>query len=152
MSSAPSIDHRSGPRAAIVDADRRVQQSLAEVLRVTGRVSVVGVAGDVRQGLELVEREHPDVVIVDLRLPDLAAGEAFLSGMRLAWPSTKVVLTGWTDVRDVPALSRLPAAFVTKSGSSEDFVTAVVNACCGAVGAATAVDTVAAIEARAESA
>jgi two-component system, NarL family, nitrate/nitrite response regulator NarL len=146
MSSAPSIDRRSGPRTAIIDADRRVQQSLAEVLRVTGRVSVVGVAGDVRHGLELVEREHPDVVIVDPRLPDLAAGEAFLSGMRLAWPSTQVVLTGWTDMRDVPALSRLAAAFVTKSGSPEDFVTAVVNACCGAV------DSAAVIEARAESA
>jgi two-component system nitrate/nitrite response regulator NarL len=152
MSSAPSIDHRSGPRTAIIDADRRVQQSLAEVLRVTGRVSVVGVAGDVRRGLELVEREHPDVVIVDPRLPDLAAGEAFLSGIRLAWPSTKVVLTGWTDVRDVPALSRLAAAFVTKSGSPEDFVTAVVRACCSVVDAATNVDTVPAIEARAESA
>jgi two-component system nitrate/nitrite response regulator NarL len=146
MSSAPSSDQRSGPRTAIVDADRRVQQSLAEVLRVTGRVSVVGVAGDVRGGLELIEREHPDVLIVDPQLPDLAAGEAFLSGMRLAWPSTQVVLTSWTDLRDLPGLAGLAAAFVSKSGSPEDFVTAVVDACCGTV------DPAAAIVARAESA
>jgi two-component system nitrate/nitrite response regulator NarL len=145
MSSAPSYHLLPGPRTAIIDADRRIQQSLAEVLRLTGRVSVVGVAGDVRHGLELVDREHPDVVVVDPQLPDLAAGEAFLSGVRLAWPSTQVVLTGWTDLREAPGLAGLAAAFVTKAGSPEDFVTAVVNACYGAVDTAGA-------ELRAESA
>jgi DNA-binding NarL/FixJ family response regulator len=128
-----SRDHRSGPRTVIVDADRRVQQSLAEVLNLTGRVRVVGAAGDVRQGLELVEREHPDVVIVDPLLPDLAAGEAFLSGVRLAWPATQIVVTGWGDRREQPAITERAAAFVSKSGSPEEFVTAVVDACCGAV-------------------
>jgi DNA-binding NarL/FixJ family response regulator len=131
--------HPPGPRTAIIDADRRVQQSLAEVLRVAGRVSVVGVAGDVRAGLELVEREHPDVVIVDPQLPDLAAGQAFLSGLRLAWPSTQVVLTGWTDLRERPGIGHA-AAYVAKSGSSEDFVTAVENACCAVVDQAAVLD------------
>ena len=134
MHPVPSFDLRSGPRTVIIDADRRVQQSLAEVLRLTGRVSIVGTAGDVRQGLELVERERPDVAIVDPRLPDLAAGQAFLSGVRLAWPATQVVLTGWGDRREHPALVERAATFVTKSGSPEEFVAAVVDACCGAVG------------------
>ena len=133
MPSAPLHGHLPVPRTAIIDADRRVQQSLAEVLRVAGRVTVVGVAGDVRAGLELVEREHPDVVIVDPQLPDLAAGQAFLSGLRLAWPSTQVVLTGWTDLRERPGVVGHAAAYVAKSGSSEDFVTAVENACCAVV-------------------
>jgi DNA-binding NarL/FixJ family response regulator len=117
----------------IIDADRRVQASLSEVLRLTGRVRVVGSAGDVRQGLELVEREHPDVVIVDPMLPDLAAGEAFLSGVRLAWPATQIVVTGWGDRHEQPAIAGSVAAFVSKSGSPEQFVAAVVEACCGGV-------------------
>jgi two-component system nitrate/nitrite response regulator NarL len=124
-----SPDPRPGPRTVIVDADRRVQQSLAEVLNLTGRVRVVGAAGDVRQGLELVEQEHPDVVILDPRLPDLAAGDAFLSGVRLAWPATQIVITGWGDRREQPAIAERASAFVSKSGSPEDFVTAVVDAC-----------------------
>jgi two-component system, NarL family, nitrate/nitrite response regulator NarL len=124
---------RSEPRTVIIDADRRVQQSLAEVLNLTGRIRVVGAAGDVRQGLELVEREHPDVVIVDPHLPDLAAGEAFLSGVRLAWPATQIIVTGWGDWSEQPAVAARAAAFVSKSGSPEEFVTAVVDACCGAV-------------------
>jgi two-component system nitrate/nitrite response regulator NarL len=135
MPPVPSRDLRSGPRTAIIDADRRVQQSLAEVLRLTGRVRVVGCAGDVRQGLELVEREHPDVVIVDPRLPDLAAGESFLSGVRLAWPATQIVITGWGDRREQPAIAERAATFVSKSGLPEQFVAAVVEACCGPVDA-----------------
>jgi DNA-binding NarL/FixJ family response regulator len=39
----------------IVDADRRVQQSLADLLGLGGEVSVVGRASDVRAALELVD-------------------------------------------------------------------------------------------------
>ena len=116
----------------IVDVDRRVQQSLAEVLRVTGGLTVVGVAGDVRHGLELVEREHPDVVVLDPRLPDVAAGQAFLSGVKLAWPATRVVLTGWTAHDELPNANGQIAAYISKSSAPEAFVAAVVNACCEA--------------------
>jgi DNA-binding NarL/FixJ family response regulator len=127
----PSRDPRSGPRTVIIDADRRVQQSLAEVLDLTGRVRVVGAAGDVRQGLEVIERERPDVVVVDPCLPDLDAGEAFLSSVRLAWPATHIVVTGWGDEPERPAILGQAAAFVSKSASPEEFVAAVVDACCG---------------------
>jgi DNA-binding NarL/FixJ family response regulator len=131
MQPVPSRDPGHGPRTVIVDADRRVQQSLAEVLRLTG-VNVVGVAGDVRAGLELVEREHPDVVVIDPSLPDLAAGEAFMSGVRLAWPATQIVLTGWGTRSEQPDVEG-HAAFVSKSASPAEFVAAVVEACCGPV-------------------
>ncbi|HKO32958.1 MAG TPA: response regulator [Candidatus Limnocylindria bacterium] len=112
-------------RVAIVDADRRVQQSIAEVLRVAG-VEVIGTAGDVRSAMELVETAHPTVLVVDPRLPDIDAGRALLSGIALGWPSVRVVLMGWTDEPDgLPA----GAAFVSKSAQPEEFVAATVAAC-----------------------
>ena len=72
-------------RVAVIDADRRVQQSIAEVLRVQG-VEVIGTAGDVRSALELVENLNPTVLLVDPRLPDIDAGRALLSGIALGWP------------------------------------------------------------------
>ena len=125
LSPARQESAETAARVAIVDADRRVQQSIAEVLRVAG-VEVIGTAGDVRSAMELVEAGHPTVVVVDPRLPDIDAGRALLSGIALGWPSVRVVLMGWTDEPD-----GMPddAAFVSKSAQPEEFVAATVAAC-----------------------
>ena len=95
MQAIPRPDLPSAPRVVIVDADRRVLQSLSDLLGVSGEVEVVGRATDVRAALEEIEREHPDVVLVDPRLPDVDAGMALIGGMSRAWPSMRVVVTGW---------------------------------------------------------
>ena len=117
------------PTVVIVDADRRVQQSVAELLRVTGRVEVAGSAGDVRTALELIERVHPDAVLVDPRLPDHAAGAALINGVARAWPDVRIILTGFPD-RDAPGDPIRPdAPYVSKDGTPDDFVSAIVDAC-----------------------
>lgn len=121
----PSLD----TRVVIVDADRRVQQSLADLLTLTGQITVVGRAGDVRAALEEVERLHPDVVLVDPRLPDIEAGSALVTGMARAWPTMRIVLTGWSDTDGRATLAGAVTCFVSKGGSPEDFVSAIVDAC-----------------------
>lgn len=118
----------ASPRVVIVDADRRVQQSLSDLLGVTGEVQVVGRAGDVRAALELVERERPDVVLVDPRLPDIEAGVALIAGIGRAWPSMRIVLTGWSDAEG-HALAPNETAYVSKSATPEQFTEAIVLAC-----------------------
>jgi DNA-binding NarL/FixJ family response regulator len=122
---APSI-----PRVVIVDADRRVLQSLTDLLGVSGEVDVVGRASDVRAALEEIERVHPDAVLVDPRLPDVDAGMALIGGMSRAWPTMRVVLTGWGD----PSAQSLPGKngtrYVSKGSSPEEFARAIADACC----------------------
>ena len=120
----------SSPRVVIVDEDRRVQQSLADLLRLTGRVDVVGRANDVRSALELVEREDPDVMIVDPRLPDLEAGAALVSSLERSRPKMRIVLAGWSVTPEQPELLTGACSYVSKNGSPEDFIAAVVDACC----------------------
>ena len=129
MSLSPRPALPSGPRVVIVDADRRVQQSLADLLGVTGEVQVVGHAGDVRAALEVVEHEHPDVVLVDPRLPDVDAGLALIAGMERAWPSMRIVLTGWNDTSGHALPSNGHTAYVSKSASPEEFAEAIASAC-----------------------
>jgi DNA-binding NarL/FixJ family response regulator len=117
--------HLNQPRVAVIDADRRVQQSIADVLRVAG-VEVIGTAGDVRSAMELVEASHPTVLLVDPRLPDIDAGRALLSGISLGWPSVRVVLMGWTDEREG---AEADAQFVSKTALPEEFVAATLKAC-----------------------
>lgn len=117
------------PPIVVVDADRRIRQSLVDVLRVAGGVEVVGSAGDVRTALSLIEQQRPAIVVVDPRLPDLDAGLALFNSIGLAWPSIRIVATGWVDAFDHPALAAHANAFVAKSASPEEFVRAIVNAC-----------------------
>jgi DNA-binding NarL/FixJ family response regulator len=114
----------------IVDADRRVQQSLSDLLGVSGEVEVVGRAGDVRAALEEVQRLRPDVVLVDPRLPDVEAGEALIGGMARAWPSMRIVLTGWNNPDGQSQLTDAANCYVSKGSSPEEFVSAIVDACC----------------------
>ncbi len=130
MSFGPPSVLPASPRVVIVDADRRIQQSLADLLGVTGEVQVVGRAGDVRAALELVDHERPDVVLMDPRLPDIDAGLALITGIARAWPSMRVVLTGWNDTAGHMPLDATETAYVSKSATPEQFSAAIVLACC----------------------
>jgi DNA-binding NarL/FixJ family response regulator len=128
MQASPRSDLPSNPRVVIVDADRRVLQSLSDLLGVSGEVDVVGRAADVRSALEEVERVHPDVVLVDPRLPDVDAGLALIGGMKRAWPSLRVVVTGWSDAEGRPVLNGT-TCFVQKGSNPEEFVDAIIAGC-----------------------
>jgi DNA-binding NarL/FixJ family response regulator len=121
----PATAESPSPRVAVIDADHRVQQSIAEVLRVAG-VEVIGTAGDVRAALELVASQRPTVLLIDPRLPDIEAGRALISGLALGWPRLRLVLMGWTDDRDGVAAD---LDFVSKTAAPEEFVAATVAAC-----------------------
>lgn len=129
MTQTQLIAPSASPRVVIVDDDRRVQQSLADLLRITGRVSVIGRASDVRSALELVERENPDVLIVDPRLPDLEAGAALVSSLERSRPKMRIVLAGWSVTPEQPELLTGACSYVSKNGTPEDFIAAVVDAC-----------------------
>jgi DNA-binding NarL/FixJ family response regulator len=124
----PTASRATAPRVVIVDGDRRVQQSLADLLAVSGEVEVVGRAGDVRAALELVERTTPDVVLIDPRLPDAEAGLALIGGLARAWPRMRIVLTGWTDPDGRTLVNGSPR-YVSKGSSPEEFAAAIA-ACC----------------------
>ena len=128
MQASPRSTLPSVPRVVIVDADRRVLQSLSDLLGVSGDVEVVGRAADVRAALEEVERAHPDVVLLDPRLPDVDAGLALIGGMKRAWPSIRVVITGWGDAEARPEQNG-SACYVSKGSSPEEYVEAIVAGC-----------------------
>jgi signal transduction histidine kinase len=56
-------------RVVVVDDAPQVRRSLAGALGQLRGIEIVGLAGDGVEAVELVEREEPDVVIMDLRMP-----------------------------------------------------------------------------------
>lgn len=76
--------------AVIVDDDADIRVLLGTFLRLR-HLEVVGQAGDGVEALDLVSRSHPDVVVLDLAMPEHGGLEA-LPQIRAAAPSSTVVV------------------------------------------------------------
>ena len=94
----------SSPRVLVVDDDQTLRTSLAEALRDEGYE--VSVADGGAQGLALLERAAPDVVVSDVRMDDID-GLALLRTLRARAPNIDVVLmTAFDDMSTVVAAMR----------------------------------------------
>jgi len=83
-------------RVVVVDDHQLVREGLASLVASMPGICVVGEAGDGLAGVELIERERPDVALVDLSMPRLD-GLGLLSRLRGAEVPTKVVLVTTFD-------------------------------------------------------
>ena len=79
------------PRVILVDADDRVRESLCGLLCIGHRLQVVGSTGQTADALDLAAAQHPDIVIIDPRLPQNDGGMAFIQQLRDTVPGVRIV-------------------------------------------------------------
>jgi len=103
-------------RVLIVEDQQIVAELLTAALTVADDVTIVGTAGTVAEAISLARAEHPDVVLMDYRLPD-GNGVSAAEAIRAEEPETKVVIiTAYAD--DAMILRAIEAGcsgFVSKS-------------------------------------
>ncbi len=81
----------------LVDDHEVVRQGLKALLDAEDGISVVGEAGTVAEAIRRVGYDSPDVVVLDVRLPDGSGIEACRE-IRARWPDIKVLmLTSFAD-------------------------------------------------------
>ncbi len=114
-------------RALIVDDHRLFADALVPILR-AGGLDVVGIASSVSQAWELARSEAPDVILLDLGLPD---GDAVQLGKDIldVVPGVRIfVLTG---MNDGPILREALAAgfhgYLTKDMRADQVVASVMS-------------------------
>jgi two-component system, NarL family, response regulator LiaR len=117
-------------RVVIVDDHPMVRMGLRMTLLSTGEIAVVGEAGDGEEALRVCAELHPDVVLMDLRLPRLD-GVATTQALRHLVPVPHVlVLTASYDEQLIPeALAAGASGYVLKGGSVEELVASIRLAC-----------------------
>ena len=84
-------------RVLIVDDHAIVRNGLAQLIRTTADLELVGTAADGREAIEQADRHRPDVIVMDLSMPGMDGATAtarILAGR----PDTHVlVLTSFSD-------------------------------------------------------
>src|SRR5256712_14178543 len=78
-------------RLLIIDDHEMVREGLKAMLVAEPDFEIVGDAANAEQALELIERLHPDVVLLDRRLPGVS-GIDLCSNVTSLYPQTAVII------------------------------------------------------------
>jgi len=78
-------------RLLIIDDHEMVREGLKAMLVAEPDFEIVGDAANAEQALELIERLHPDVVLLDIRLPGVS-GIDLCSNVTSLYPQTAVII------------------------------------------------------------
>ena len=113
-------------RLLIVDDHEVVRQGLVAVLSRHEEFQVVGEAGTVAESIAAARRFEPDLVVMDVRLPDGSGIEA-CRAIRAELPATRVVmLTSYPDEEAVlSAILAGASGYLLKQIRGRDLVTAL---------------------------
>jgi DNA-binding NarL/FixJ family response regulator len=115
-------------RVAVVDDEALVRRGLTVLLRLEPGLDVVGEAEDGAAAIALVRREHPDVVLMDIRMPGtdgLAATRTLMADPDTA--STRVIILTTFDLDEYVfgAIRAGASGFLPKDTSPEELLTAI---------------------------
>ena len=123
----------TGPiRLLLADDHTMVRQSMRRSMEDAG-FEIVGEAGDGAEAVRLVERERPDVVLMDVSMPVLDGVEATRQVRSMAEGAPQVVMLTMHADDDVVrrALQAGAVGYLTKDSSIDDVVEAVRLAASG---------------------
>ena len=114
-------------RVLVVDDHEVVRQGLVALLDRREPFQVVAQAGTVAEAIDQARRFEPDIVVMDVRLPD-GSGIAACREIRAERPETRVVmLTSYPDEEAVlSAIVAGASGYLLKQIRARDLVTALV--------------------------
>ncbi|MFC7308578.1 response regulator [Streptomyces monticola] len=117
-------------RVIIVDDQAMVRAGFAALLAAQSDIDVVGEAPDGKQGVEVSRSTHPDVVLMDVRMPEmdgLAAARLLLDPPPGVVHRPKVLMLTTFDVDDYvyEALRAGASGFLLKDAPPADLIAAV---------------------------
>lgn len=108
-------------RVLVVDDQPRARKSLKTLLATWPPVLDVREAADGREAIRLVEESRPDVVLMDVRMPELDGIEATRL-IKARWPQVKVIVLSMYPDYAADALEARADAFLNKGMPPEELL------------------------------
>ncbi|MBI4302543.1 MAG: response regulator transcription factor [Chloroflexi bacterium] len=118
-------------RVLLVDDHPVVREGLRRVLNLGKGIQVVGEASDGEEALALAEKLSPDVVLMDIKMPNMDGIEA-TRWLRDKLPSTNVVmLTSYEDEYVGQAIAAGAVGYLLKDVAPNELIDAIHGVCEG---------------------
>jgi DNA-binding NarL/FixJ family response regulator len=120
------------PRVLIVDDQTLFRSGLARLLDGDDRVSVIGEAGDGNEAVQKVSTLKPDIVLMDLRMPNLDGIEATRKVVA-EHPEVKVLIltTFEADNHVIQALKVGASGYILKDSQPDAIVSSILAVAAG---------------------
>lgn len=127
-----SIMNEQAIRVMVVDDHTMVRRGLAAMLKVKPDLELVAEARHGQEALELCEAVRPDVVLMDLVMPQMD-GPTAIRAVKRDWPGVRVIaLTSFKEDKLVQQALRAGAiSYLLKNVSIDDLAQAIRAACKG---------------------
>jgi len=116
-------------RVVVADDFPLVREGVARALNNDPALEVVGQATTGQEALQLAEELRPDVMILDLRMPDLG-GLAVLDKLRTSQPQIRVIVMTASEQAStlLDAIAAGAAGYLSKRTTGEELRQAVITA------------------------
>jgi DNA-binding NarL/FixJ family response regulator len=113
-------------KVLIIDDHPVVRLGLRTMLESEGRIQVTGTAGSAKEGIAEVLRIKPDVVLMDLRMPEMEGADAIAALRRIDHEIRVLVLTNYEEDEYVFRAIRAGAmGYLLKNTPQEEIIHAV---------------------------
>ena len=113
-------------RVLIVDDDPLVRTALSHFVSRDPEIDVIGEAETGLEAIAFVEKDRPDVVMMDVQMPDMDGIEA-TGAIAARWPDVRILAVTTLDGSDtvLPMLSAGASGYMLKDSSAESILAGV---------------------------
>jgi len=119
-------------KVMLVDDQMILAEGIKSVIETTEDISVCAVAGDGAEAVDLAERFRPDVVLMDIRMPNMN-GVAATKKIKEVLPECKIIILTTFDDSDyiLSAINNGACGYLLKDIGSTALIDAIRNAYAG---------------------
>src|ERR1041384_7962160 len=84
------------PKILVIDDEPDIQAALKMILEYEGYRHITAQSG--QEGLDLIEEEHPDVIFLDIKMPNMDGNEVFETLRKKGLMSPVIMISGHATV------------------------------------------------------
>ena len=119
-------------RVVVADDHPLFREGLVRALTGSGQVEVVGEAENGPAALELIQKESPDVALLDYQMPGMDGAQVAAAVVRDELPTRVLLVSAHADSALVyHALQQGAAGYLPKESSRSEIITAVLDCAAG---------------------